>query len=163
MENNLLIFGSGQYGCTAKEIALSMNCFDKINFLDDNDEKAIGKIKAHKKFNDSYKKAVIAIGNPSVREKLIVLIRESGFQLTTLISPLAYVSPSAKIKDGCIIEPMAVVQANSELSEGVIVSAGAVINHNSFIGKVCHVDCNAVVKSNSIIESGTKINCGEVI
>ena len=159
MDNNLIIFGSGQYGCIAKEIALSMNCFDKINFLDDNDKNAIGKIKDYKKFNDCYKKVAIAIGNPSIREKLIGLIRKSDFQLTTLISPFAFVSPSAKIHEGCIIEPMAVVQANTELSEGVIVSSGAVINHNSFIGSVCHIDCNAVVKSNSIIESGTKINC----
>lgn len=56
MNDSLLIFGSGQYGCIAKEIALSMNCFEKINFLDDNDKNAIGKIKDYKKFNDSYKK-----------------------------------------------------------------------------------------------------------
>ena len=32
---NLLIIGAGQYGVVAKEIAESMKCFEKIDFVDD--------------------------------------------------------------------------------------------------------------------------------
>ena len=32
---NLLIIGAGQYGMVAKEIAESMKCFEKIDFVDD--------------------------------------------------------------------------------------------------------------------------------
>lgn len=32
MNNNLLILGAGQYGMIAKEIAESMNCFEKNRF-----------------------------------------------------------------------------------------------------------------------------------
>ena len=35
MNRDLLIIGAGQYGMVAKEIAESMRCFDKIDFLDD--------------------------------------------------------------------------------------------------------------------------------
>lgn len=44
MNKNLLIIGAGQYGALAKEIAEVMKCFEKIDFLDDNSELAIGKI-----------------------------------------------------------------------------------------------------------------------
>ncbi len=36
MNKNLLIIGAGIYGVVAKEIAESMNCFEKIDFVDDN-------------------------------------------------------------------------------------------------------------------------------
>ena len=41
---NLLIIGAGQYGMVAKEIAESMKCFEKIDFVDDVYPSAVGKI-----------------------------------------------------------------------------------------------------------------------
>ncbi len=35
-KENLLIIGAGQYGMVAKEISDAMNCFGRIDFLDDN-------------------------------------------------------------------------------------------------------------------------------
>ena len=37
MKESLLILGAGQYGSMAVEVAISMNRFDKIAFLDDID------------------------------------------------------------------------------------------------------------------------------
>ena len=48
--NNLLILGAGQFGLMVKEIAESMSCFDKIDFLDDNNEIAIGKLCDYEEF-----------------------------------------------------------------------------------------------------------------
>ena len=50
MNKNLLILGAGQYGCVAKEIAESMKVFKKIDFLDDHNEIAVGKIAEYEKF-----------------------------------------------------------------------------------------------------------------
>lgn len=41
VNKNLLILGAGQYGYVAKEVAESMGHFEKITFLDDNNERAI--------------------------------------------------------------------------------------------------------------------------
>ena len=41
---NLLIIGAGQYGMVAKEIAESMKCFEKIDFVDDVYPSTVGKI-----------------------------------------------------------------------------------------------------------------------
>ena len=43
MNKNLLIIGAGDYGQIAYEIAEAMERFEKIDFLDDNSELAIGK------------------------------------------------------------------------------------------------------------------------
>ena len=42
---NLLIIGAGQYGMVAKEIAESMKCFEKIDFVDDVYPSAVGKMR----------------------------------------------------------------------------------------------------------------------
>lgn len=41
VNNNLLILGAGQYAYVAKEAAESMGYFEKIAFLDDNNERAM--------------------------------------------------------------------------------------------------------------------------
>jgi len=43
MKKNLLILGARGHGHVVKETAEAMACFDKIEFLDDHSEKAIGR------------------------------------------------------------------------------------------------------------------------
>ncbi len=162
-ENNLLIVGAGQYGHVAREIAESMKCFDKISFLDDRNPWAVGKSDQYNEFTEEYRNAIVAIGNTEVRNELTVKLRNAGYMIATLISPLAYVSPSAVVSEGCVVEPMTVINTESVINECCFISAGAVINHNSVIGKGCHIDCSATVKSNAKVEAGTKIECGRVI
>jgi len=163
MNNNLLILGAGQYGMVAKEIAESMGCFGKINFLDDNSELAIGKLSDYEQLVTEYSHAIVAIGNTVLRLSLIQKLEESLYRVAALVSPRAYVSPSARINKGCIVESMAVINTGSELAIGVLVSAGAVINHNSFIGDGCHINCNAVVTAHSLIIAGTQVGYGEIV
>ena len=160
--NNLLILGAGQFGLMVKEIAESMNCFDKIDFLDDNNEIAIGKLNDYENFSCEYRYAVVAIGNHEIRLSYIQKLEEACFIVAIIASPSAHIAPSAQIMKGSIIEPMAVVQANSAVAVGCIISSGAVIRHNAFVGDVCHVDCNAVVMSGSIVPAKTKIEACSV-
>ena len=157
--DNLLILGAGQFGIMVKEIAESMGCFGKVAFLDDFSEHAIGKIGDYALFADEYQCAVVAIGNPALREKFIKALVDFGFKIPSLISPYACVFSSASIGMGSIIEPMATVQSNATLGKGCIVSSGAVVRHNAVIGEFCHLDCNSVVLSHADIPSKTKIPC----
>lgn len=162
MKQNLLILGAGQYGLLAKEIAQTMGCFEKIDFLDDHSAAAVGKLRDHPAFADRYGCAFVAIGNSGLRMELIRSLEERGYALPVLRHPSAVVMPSAVIGQGSIIEACAVINANTEVAAGCIVSAGAVINHNSAVGPGCHIDCNAVVPSNCTVPSGTKVCCGQV-
>ena len=164
MKNKLLIIGAGIYSLVVKEIAESMGCFEQIAFIDDrasmtpNGIPVVGTTEDMGRFIDAFDYAVVAIGNPGVRYRLLERIeREGNFRIATLISPHAYVSPSAKIAEGCVIEPMAVVHTEVELGKGCLVSAGAVINHAAKCGAVVHVDCNAVVAGNTTVPDETKV------
>lgn len=154
---NLIIIGAGQYGQVTKEAAEAMGCYGKISFLDDNNPQAIGKISDYKKFIDEYECAVVAIGNSDVRLSLIEKLDNVGYEIVTIIHPMAYISPHATIGKGCIIEANTTVNTDAVLGTGVIVSANAVVNHNSVVEKGCHIDVGAVVPSNETILEGTKI------
>ena len=169
MENNLLIVGAGIYGVVAQEIASETGYFNKIDFVDDFCNETINGKKVLCPFNEVYKCAneydniIVAIGNPEIRKQILKKIIDDGiFKLVTLISPQAYVSPSAQIEQGCIIEPMAVIHTGAVIQEGCIISAGAVINHGSVCEKFVHIDCNATVKGYTVVPQGMKIESGQV-
>ena len=162
MIKQLLILGAGKFGLMVKEIAESMSCFEKIDFLDDQCEIAIGKLADYEKFLGGYHHAVVAIGNPEVRLSYIQRLEEAGFLVAVIVSPAAYVAPSAQLMKGTIVEPMAVVQANSTVSVGCIVSSGAVVRHNAVVEDGCHLDCNSVAMSGSVVPTKTKVNACEV-
>jgi len=162
MNKNLLIIGAGQYGYVAKETAEAVGNYDKISFIDNNSQIAIGKTDELDAFVCEYAQAFVAIGNSKIRLELIERLEAIGYHVITLIHPKAYVSPSAKIEKGCIVEPNAVVQANANVEFGCLISAGAVVNHNAVLGKGCHIDCNATVAACSVVNAGTKVESGQV-
>lgn len=169
MNKNLLIVGAGIYGVVANEIAESMNCFDKIDFVDDNRKETpngttvIGTCADIENLAVKYNNVIVAIGNPEVRLSLLRKIEEeTPCRIVTLVSPHAYVSSSAQIMKGSIIESMAVIHTGSVIAVGCIISAGAVVNHASMCCDGVHVDCNATVAGNTLVPAGTKIKSGEV-
>lgn len=169
MNQNLLIVGAGIYGVVAKEIAESLKCFDKIAFVDDKAKatpsgiEVVGTCENIGELANEYGNVIVAIGNPDVRLSLIRKIEEeTPCRIATLVSPYAYVSPSAQIMKGSIIEPMAVVHTGSVIAVGCIISAGAVVNHASMCCDGVHVDCNATVAGMTLVPAGTKIKSGEV-
>ena len=164
MNNNLLIIGAGMYALVAKEIAQSMGCFDEIAFVDDCASAALDGTRVIGQTNDidalslQYPNMIVAIGNPEVRLSLIDTIAQNPqWNLVNLISPMAYVSPSAKLGRGCIVEPMAVVHTACVLANGCLVSAGAVVNHGAELSDGVHVDCNATVAGYARVPRATKV------
>ena len=169
MNKNLLIIGAGVYGLVAKEIAESMGCFEKIAFVDDHAKTTpdgtavIGTTQDIHDHANQYCNVIVAIGNPNVRLNLLhMLEQDTLLRIVTLISPHAYISPSAKIGKGCIVEPMTVIHTGCVLSKGCIVSAGAVVNHCSMLCDGVHIDCNATVAGYSLVPVGTKVCSCEV-
>lgn len=162
MNNNLLILGAGQYGMVAKEIAEAMGCFEKIDFLDDRNEIAVGKLDSYGKYSGEYDCAAVAVGDAEVRFKYLEKLEAAGYDIATLVSPRAYVAQSATLMKGTIVEPMAVVNAFSNVSAGTIICAGAVVNHNAFVGTCCLLQCGSVVAAGAHVTDKTVLNYNEV-
>ena len=149
--------------------AADMGCFEKINFVDDerkttpNGIEVVGTTRDIDELAVEYSNISVAIGNPGVRLSLLSRIKEeTPYRIVSLVSPKAFVSPSAQIMNGCIIEPMAVVHTGCVIAVGCIISAGAVVNHASMCCDGVHVDCNATVAETTLVPAGIKVKCGEV-
>lgn len=162
MKENLLILGAGQYGALAVEVAISMNRFEKIAFLDDHNDRALGKLEKYKELTGEYSYAFVAIGKTSLRMDWLNKLKEAGYKIHPLISPQAYVSPTARIGAGAMVEPMAVIQPKATVGKGSIISAGAVLKSNCHISDGCHIDANAVVVSGAVVPAFTRVECGKV-
>lgn len=81
--------------------------------------------------------------------------------IPALVSPRAYVSPSAQLHEGCIVESLAGI--NVVVGAGSSVSIGATINHNSTVMDFCHIDCGAILLSGAVVGTGVKVEAGKII
>lgn len=169
MNKGLLIVGAGEYSVVAHEIAKAMNCFEKVDFIDDNkitipDGKAVlGRFNDICALSKDYSHAIVAIGNPHVRLSFLQQIENNtNLEITTLISPQAYVAPSATVQKGSFVEPLAVIHSMASIEFGCIISAGAVVNHASTCKEGVHIDCNAVVSGNRVVPAKTKLESCQV-
>ncbi|OWV14691.1 hypothetical protein B7989_02600 [Fibrobacter sp. UWB5] len=154
----------------AKEIAEAMGVFERIAFLDDSflachPEQATrveGSMADLPKFAVDYRYGFVAIGNPELRRKLTEQLLQNNMTPATLVHPTAYVSPSAKLEQGCCIEPNATVQTGATLGTATFVASGAVVRHNATVGDFSHIDCNAVVQTGAVVPAATKVACNSV-
>lgn len=157
---NLLIIGAGGHGNVIKEIAEDIG-YERIGFIDDINPNALGKIKDVEKFKN-YQEAFVSIGNNTIRNKLLSLLKEVGYHIPILIHPTAYVSKSAVIEEGTVIEPKAIVNTHTKVGKGSIVSVGAIIDHDVSLGKCVHINAGAIVKAGGKVEDFEKLDAGKV-
>lgn len=162
MDKKLLILGAGGHDQVVYEIATDCG-YQKIDYLDDNSNLAIGKIGDMARFKETYGELIVGIGNNRVRKELIQKASELGFKIATLVHPTAYVSRSATIEEGVVIEPKAIVNAHTTIGLGTIISVGSIVDHDVVVGECCHVNSGAIVKTVAHISSYQKLEAGEVV
>lgn len=135
--NNLAIIG---YGGFAKEVEAWARRVYQCSFYVD-DEYAGGGALPLSKFNPKEKKAVIAIGEPATRRRIVdQLPKETKYQ--TLIHPTAQIIDKESIK----------------IMQGAIVCAGVIITHDVVVGEHSHVNINSTIGHNSRIGSYNTIS-----
>ena len=152
---SLIIVGAGEYGRLIKELA-ELCGYEKIGFLGDNSELAVGKVGEYKCFEQEYTDYIVAIGNSNIREDITNKL-SSTYTLVSLVHPTAVISKSAQMEAGCVVEAQAVFHTEAKLGRGCFVNAGAVVNHNSIVESYCQIDCNAVVAARAIVPQKTKV------
>ena len=152
----LLIVGAGQYGRLVRELA-QLDGYEEIAFLDDAAPDAAGTLTELERFANRGFHAIVALGNPAMRQALSRRLEELHFEMPTLIHPRAWVSPSATLAPGCVVEANAVVSTGAVVGSASFVCAGAVVNHNAVVSACCQLDCGVVVPANAAVPPGTKV------
>ena len=161
----LIILGAGGHGKVVADIASQTGKYSDIFFLDDNskDEKVIGKCNEYLSFKDSNVEMYPAFGSNLGRIEWEEKIEKAGIKLAKIIHPLAYISPTAEISDGCVIMPYAIINTNTKVKKACIINIGAILDHDCILEEGCHLAPGAIVKGENHLPKGMKVDSGEVI
>lgn len=114
----------------------------------------------------NYDYALVTIGqitSPAIRMRLYERLTLLDFNLPIIISPRAYVSKCAVIRDGSIIMHDALINALAEIGNNCIINTKALIEHNSKIGSHCHISTGAIINGDVIVGNGTFVGSNAVV
>lgn len=102
------------------------------------------------------------IGNASVRSKLFELLKSYNVELPIIVSPLAYVSKHAEVREGTIIMHHALINAGAKIGANCIINNKALLEHDVSIGNHCHISTGAIVNGGVNIGANTFYGSGAV-
>jgi UDP-perosamine 4-acetyltransferase len=80
-----------------------------------------------------------------------------------LVSPAAFVSPSARTGDGTLVVHGAIVNGGAEIGENAIVNTRALVEHDCWVGDHSHIAPGAVLAGGAKVGAGCLIGVGAVL
>lgn len=110
--------------------------------------------------------AFISIGqieSKATRHKIYQKLKNLGYTLPHIISPLAYVSASARISEATIIMHHALINANATIGTACIINSKALIEHDCVVEDFCHLSTASVVNGGCHIGAGSFIGSNMVL
>lgn len=165
----LLIIGAGGHGRVIADIAMRMNRWQQIAFLDDNEAyryslefEVIGSSSKVLNLVGEYD-IFIAIGNNATREKLHKVVKAAGVTMPTLIHPNTTIGMQVKIGEGTVIMAGAVINCGSRIGDGCIVNTAATVDHDGTIADYVHISPGAHIAGTVTIGKGTWIGVGAIV
>jgi sugar O-acyltransferase (sialic acid O-acetyltransferase NeuD family) len=98
------------------------------------------------------------IKNYKVRVKLFSKLKDLGFRIPSIISPLAYISKHAIIGQGTIVMHGAIINAGAVIGNNCIINTNSLIEHDVIIGEHTHISTQVTV--NGGVKVGSKVFVG---
>ena len=157
---NLLIWGRGGHGTVVEEAAMLTGQFSVIEM---NEGKDIWPAPTTIKWPKEEWVVHVAIGDNYQRENISKQLLNIGYSFATIIHPRAFVSPKAKVGQGCYIGPLASIQTHSILGNGVIINTNASVDHDCFINEYSHIAPGAHLCGTVYVGKRTLIAVGGVV
>lgn len=169
MKNNLLIIGASGHGKVVADIALKMNRWQSIAFLDDDESikssmgiQVIGKSTGALKYLDDCD-IFVGIGNNKTREKIQRYLEAAGACIPILIHPSATIGEMVKVGAGAVIMAGAVINCCTDIGKGCIVNTSATIDHDNVIEEYVHISPGARLAGTVRVGNGSWIGIGSVV
>lgn len=167
--SELLIIGANGHGKVVADIAVKVGVYEKISFFDDNEEiKSVlgfpckGKVSMIRQ-EDRKCHAIVAIGNPEVREKIMEQILELGFEVPVLIHPNAVVAKEVQFGFGSVVMAGAIVNSGTRIGKGAIVNTACSVDHDCIMEDYSHVSVGAHLAGTVHVGKRTWIGAGAVV
>ena len=160
----LIIIGAGGHGRVCAEAA-SLSGYKEIAFLDDRKVEGlpvIGTLNDIEKYTGEYC-FFVAIGDNSLRKKILKNVKELGGELASIIHPFSSVSKSAEIGEGTVIMSGAVINSGAKIGRGVIVNTCSSADHDCKLKDFCHIGVGAHLAGTVEIGEASFIGAGSAV
>lgn len=105
-----------------------------------------------------YKNAIVTVGqirSNTLRVELFGRLKEIGYNLPVVVSPLAYVSRHSAVGEGTVVMHHALVNANATIGKNCIINSKALIEHDSVVEDNCHISTASVINGGVRVKEGT--------
>ncbi|MCA1026265.1 acetyltransferase [Cytobacillus kochii] len=187
MKNKLLIIGASGHGKVVADIALKMNKWQNIAFLDDDKSlkssmglEVIGTSDDVFSHLDEYE-VFVGIGNNVTRQRIHEMLETVEASIPVLIHPNAVVGEQVEIGFGTVVMAGVIINCCTNIGKGCIVNTGSTIDHDNQIEDFVHISpgvnlagtvkvgkgswlgIGSVVSNNVNISSGCKVGAGAVV
>lgn len=103
------------------------------------------------------------IKTAKIRKKIYSHLKHLNGCFATIISPLAYLAPKAKVGEGSIVMHGAIVNAGVVIGINAIINTKALVEHDAVIGAHCHISTGSVVNGTCNIGDEVFIGSGSVV
>jgi sugar O-acyltransferase (sialic acid O-acetyltransferase NeuD family) len=169
MKNKLLIIGASGHGKVVADIALKMNRWQSIKFLDDDENirsamgiEVIGSTNDLSRYIKEYE-IVVGIGNNSTRQKIQEGLETAGASIPVLIHPNTVIADQIELGSGTVIMAGAIINCCTKIGKGCIINTGSTIDHDNYIEDYVHISPGVHLAGGVKIGLGTWLGIGSIV
>jgi sugar O-acyltransferase (sialic acid O-acetyltransferase NeuD family) len=169
MKKKLLIIGASGHGKVVADIAIKMNKWKAISFLDDNINiepplglDVIGTTNDYYKYVDNYE-MFVGIGNNLTRKKIFEILEKTGANIPVLIHPNAVIGQQVDIGQGTVVMAGAIINSYTRVGKGCIVNTGSTIGHDNKIGDFVHISPGAHLAGTVSVGNCSWLGIGSIV
>lgn len=112
------------------------------------------------------KSAFITLGQIKThthRMRIYQNLKVIGYNLPTIISPLAHIAKGVNLKEGSIIMHHALVNTNAKIGTACIINSKALVEHDCVVGDFCHLSTASVINGNCHIGEGSFLGSNMIL
>ena len=169
MKDKLIIIGASGHGKVVADIAIKMNKWQSIAFLDDDEFiktsmglEVIGKTADAFTYKDEAD-FFVAIGSNSVREKVQEKLIEEGLNVVSLIHPSAVLGTDVEVGIGTAVMAGVVINTSTRIGKGCIINTSASLDHDNMIEDYAHISPGAHLAGTVNVGRRSWLGIGSVV
>ena len=169
----LIVYGAGEFGSLIANVISYHDDLEIAAYGDDNPQKTADNIDGTPVFGkkdllnfaeqNNIKLAITAIGNNTIRAEKFNLLKNTGFQMISIVHPQALIDTKVSYGDNVIIEMGTAIHTNSKIGNNVFLGGEALIGHHNIIGDHVLVGGNVSFGGSVVVEDYVSLGVGASI
>ncbi len=169
MKRVLIIIGASGHGRVIADMAIKVNNWREVKFLDDNPSiEAMKTLDIIGKTTDAYQykeeaEFFVAIGDNETRRRLQERLIEEGLTIATLIHPNAVIGSDVEIGIGTAVMAGVVINSSTHIGKGCIINTSSSIDHDNVIEEYVHISPGVHLAGTVKIGEGSWLGIGSTV